>query len=563
MSSAQLPQSCSNRPGQAACLFAAVCVPLFYLVFYCPYGMDTTDFGYFYGYAWRILKGQAPYRDFFYIKPAFPLYWHAFWLWLSPENWQILLGKIGFMLEMLGVAWFGALYLKRLFSFTLVGLPVTLLATTGFIFGIHTFPYTPWHTADGALFSALALFCSVSNHFLLSGIFCALAFLCKQSFLLLPAALFLMLIFLKKWQPPFLFLTGFSVILGAWFLWLGHIQVMRRFMEMTTGQLSLSEALEAGILIYIRQNLLLPFLAFIPWLTAKLLKIKLPSYLLPCYCYIILLGFAYIHQVFTEQKWIGFGLSWPTFFLVTGVVEVFLPQYFLKEFLAPEYRKSRFHGAEAAGAGLLAAWSCAISGGYKIPAFMAVIPLFYFFLLHKKMGGNPAILAGLTLITGFVMFGAGQTWPYVFPERPLKRSEMIYDAGSIYPRASHVYVDRKMREKLAELKKLREEFGENYRTMPGFTIASFLNDDIPKGLSEWYIDWEINGKIEEACQDLIDNGTIIFMERDQADTARADHYERAGYGVPQKIRKNWKIIKETPNFIVFSPPESKNANSGE
>ena len=89
---------------------AAVLTPLAYLLFYTPYGMDTTDFGYFYGYAWRILEGQVPYRDFYYIKPALPLYWHAFWMWLTPENVNVLAGKAGFVAGMLAASWFAALF---------------------------------------------------------------------------------------------------------------------------------------------------------------------------------------------------------------------------------------------------------------------------------------------------------------------------------------------------------------------------------------------------------------------------------------------------------------------
>ena len=62
---------------RTASWLVALAVPLAYLFLYVPVGMDTTDFGYFYGFSWRILEGQFPYRDFFYIKPSLPLFWHA------------------------------------------------------------------------------------------------------------------------------------------------------------------------------------------------------------------------------------------------------------------------------------------------------------------------------------------------------------------------------------------------------------------------------------------------------------------------------------------------------
>ena len=141
---------------------AAVLTPLAYLLFYTPYGMDTTDFGYFYGYAWRILEGQVPYRDFYYIKPALPLYWHAFWMWLTPENVNVLAGKAGFVAGMLAASWFAALFLNRLFRLEALGLPLPLLATCGFVWGVHSFPHMPWHTVDGILFAGGALWAAVS-----------------------------------------------------------------------------------------------------------------------------------------------------------------------------------------------------------------------------------------------------------------------------------------------------------------------------------------------------------------------------------------------------------------
>ena len=123
--------------------------------------MDTTDFGYFYGHPWRILQGEVPYRDFAYITPPVALYWHAFWLRVTPDGISVLAGKISFLAEMLAVAWMGALYLNRVFDLKRLDLPVSLLATAGFVWGVHTFPPMPWHTVDGILFGSAALLAGI------------------------------------------------------------------------------------------------------------------------------------------------------------------------------------------------------------------------------------------------------------------------------------------------------------------------------------------------------------------------------------------------------------------
>lgn len=532
-------------------VIAAIAVPLLYLLFYTPYGMDTTDFGYFYAYAWRILQGQMPYNDFFYIKPAFPLYWHAFWLWLTPQNCQILAGKAGFCLSILAAAWLGTLYLSRLFDFAKLGISVPLLATCAFVFGIHSFPHMPWHTADGVLFCAGALYAAVSGWPLLAGMLAAAAALCKQSFALLPLAILLYLFVSRhKWLP---FAIAFACGIALWIAWLLCNGAWTSFREMTTGQLDIREALDAGILIYLRQNWLIPLAALLPFCIARMARKPLPQYLAPAYCYLLCLAAWYIYNVHTQKTWIGFGASWPTLFMLLGGAAMLFPGVFLMPY-ARQDAGTRFSASLGLGAVLVASWSVAISGGYKIPAFFSAPLIFAFFLWQRQFFGPVRNLAWTTLATGIIMFGIGYQYPYVFPARPLERTQFIYDAGEVYPQASGVKVDADMLARLKELKALRARYGANYKTLPGFSFAYYLNGDKPVVASDWLIDWEINGQIDNLYQELLDKNVTVFMERDQLDATQADAYARAGYGVPQRVRKNWRIVEETPHFVVFQRP---------
>ena len=543
-------------PKFAAAKFTAILVPLAYLVFYTPYGMDTTDFGYFYAYPWRILEGQIPYRDFFYIKPALPLYWHAFWLWLTPEKWQVLAGKAGFVVSMLASSWLGALTLGKMFNLRQIALPLPLLATCGFVFGVHSFPHMPWHTVDGVLFSAAALWLASLGRGFPAGILAACALLCKQSFLPVPIAVLVLLWFWQKRRIAMVYcLAALFASLAAVHIFLYANDALAPMREMTTGQLDINEALDAGILIYFRQNFWLPLAACLPWLLGLLCKKRLPAWLLPPCCYMAILCVFYIYSVMEQKAWIGFGASWPTLLMLIGAMEIFFPGFFLAPVVAvPEEPHPMFRASTGLGALLAASWCVAISGGYKIPAFFAVPLVFSLFVLHWRMGGNAGRLAWIVLAAGLVMFWVGYQYPYTFPARPLQRSDMTYDAGKIYPRASHVLVDKDMYERLAELKTLREKYGPAYKTLPGFSFAYYLNDDKAVLGSDWLIDWEINGQVDRVYQELLDKNLTVFMERDQLDTQKADAYDRAGYGVPQRVRKNWKIVDETPHFVVFQRP---------
>lgn len=535
---------------------AAVLTPLAYLGLYTPYGMDTTDFGYFYGYAWRILEGQVPYRDFYYIKPALPLYWHAFWMWLTPESLNVLAGKAGFVAGMLGASWCAALFLRKLFRLEALGLPLPLLAALGFVWGAHSFPHMPWHTVDGILFAGAALWAAVCGRPLAAGILAGSAMLCKQSFLLVPFGV-LLLIWLTRprLREVFYCLAAWLGLLALVYAFLRLAGAWTPFLRMTTGQLDIREALDAGILIYLRQNWWLPGLAMLPWLAARAVKKPLPAAAKPAYVYLLLLAACYIFEVLRDKTWIGYGLSWPTLFMMLGGVCILFPRFFLTAWLRDGISpRPRWRAAVGLGVGLLTAWSVAISGGYKIPAFFAVPLLFSLLLVHVRLGGKALPLAWFALFTGLLIFGVGHQYPYVFPVRPMPRSALTLDAGQIYPKARGVMVDAQMYAKLAELKQLRAKYGPRYKTLPGFSFAYYLNDDFPMYGSDWLIDWEINAEVDALYAELLEKKLTVFMERDQLDTLKADAYERAGYSVPQRVRREWRIVEETPHFVVFQPP---------
>ncbi|WP_165067157.1 hypothetical protein [Desulfovibrio sp. ZJ200] len=540
---------------------AAVLTPLAYLWLYTPYGMDTTDFGYFYGYAWRILQGQVPYRDFYYIKPALPLYWHAFWMWLTPESLNVLAGKAGFVAGMLGASWFAALFLRKLYRLEDLDLPLPLLATLGFVWGVHSFPHMPWHTVDGILFAGAALWAAVCGWPWAAGILAGSAMLCKQSFLLMPFGV-LLLIWLTRprRREVFYCLAAWLALLALVYAFLRHAGAWAPFLRMTTGQLDIREALDAGILIYLRQNWWLPALAMLPRLAAHAAKKNLPAAGQPAYIYLLLLAGCYIFEVLRGKTWIGYGLSWPTLFMILGGVCILFPQVFLTRWLrdgiAPH---PRLRASAGLGVGLLTAWSVAISGGYKIPAFFAVPLLFSLLLIHVRLGGKARPLAWFALLTGLLIFGIGYQYPYVFPTRPMPRSALTLDAGQIYPKARGVMVDAQMYAKLAELKQLRAKYGPRYKTLPGFSFAYYLADDPPMYGSDWLIDWEINAEVDALYAELLQKKLTVFMERDQMDTLKADAYERAGYSVPQRVRREWRIVEETPHFVVFQPPLAASA----
>lgn len=551
----------------------ALLVPLAYLWFYTPYGMDTTDFGFFYGYPWRILQGEIPYRDFYYINPSFPLFWHAFWLKVTPEHWGVLGGKAGFVAAMLAASWMLTLFLGKTFDLERMGVPAPLLATAGFVWGVHAFAHVPWHTVDGIFFAAAALWTGGAGHPLLAGLLACLSALTKQSYFFVPLGVATCLFFLRPRKREALY-TLAAALLGwlAWWAFLRHVGAWDAFRNLTSKPLDIAEALEAGIFIYLRQEWWLPALASVPWLAwfaarrfapATLSALRLPStlpqLLQPGILYLWLIAVRYVHEVFAVRSWTGFGESWPTLWLVLGGVCVLLPATVLRPWLRDAQAQgphALLRAATALGAPLLVAWSAGISGGYKTPALCALPLLFAFLLVHARLGGKAALAAWTALVLGLIMFRAGYEYPYTFPIKQLARAHLIYDAGEVFPKASGVMVDKDMYETLRELKELRARYGKNYRVLPGFPHAYYLTGDAPAFPSEWLLDWQIVNQFDKVYQELVDRDITVFMLRDQMDTEQADGYARAGYTVPQMVRKRWRIVEETPHFVVMRPPVS-------
>ncbi|MFN0015905.1 MAG: hypothetical protein ACKVU2_15285, partial [Saprospiraceae bacterium] len=169
-------------------LFFALVVA--YCLCYAPFGINETDGGFLTGLAWQVLSGKALYADVVYVRPPLPVWLRVLELHLLPEPFAVLGERWIFFFKVALYSWFGAAVLAQ-------GKSRWALAAFAFVLSVHCYPPAAWHTVDGLLFGAAAIWCQsnvpgVRGGFL-SGIFWAAMLLCKQSFypmavlLLLPA----------------------------------------------------------------------------------------------------------------------------------------------------------------------------------------------------------------------------------------------------------------------------------------------------------------------------------------------------------------------------------------
>ena len=493
---------------------------------------------------------------------------------------MVLAGKLGMLAELAAAAWMGTLYLSRIFDCERMGLSPPLLAALGFVWGVHSFPPMPWHTVDGVLFGSASLLAGISGWPILAGICAGACMLTKQSYLLVPLATAMMVFCCRaRKRETLLCLLGTVLILSMHYAVLRYFGAWEAFRAQTTGQLDINEALKAGIFIYLTQNWLLPSAAFAPYavwhvpallsrffparpvfpLLRRLRETPIPVFLQPVPLYFVMLAGVYTKMVLEEEVWIGFGDSWPTLLMILGGLCVLFPSACLRKHLNTDIQGLHppvpARAAVALGAALALAWSVGISGGYKIPAFFALPLMFCGVLAHLRLGGQARVLAWIMLVCGLGMFRVGYEYPYVFPVRPMPRVSLVHDAGQVYPKARGVYVDEEMLAKLQELRMLRERHGANYKTLPGFPLAYFLNNDVPVYPAEWVMDWWIAGQVEENYALLKERNIVVFMERDQMHVESPDAYASRRYSVPIRVSREWRKVDETEHFIVFMRPE--------
>ena len=209
----------------------------------------------------------------------------------------------------------------------------------------------------------------------LAGVLGGVAVLTKQSFLFVPVAAFLAALTFHSRRRAVGTAVGTALCLGAFVILCLHAGIWSAFREQTTGGLSLHEALEAGIFIYLRQPLGLPAVAAGGWLLLELaarLRRRAPRRAIlsrglirwliqPVPLYFLALTVWYVHTALTSREWIGYGASWPMLLVTLGGVMTLLPRHFLAPFARMDGLRSAAARSFGPSVGFGAALALALS----------------------------------------------------------------------------------------------------------------------------------------------------------------------------------------------------------
>jgi len=198
-------------------------------------GFNATDEGYLLSLGQRVLDGQMPYRDFFFLRTPLSIYIQAGLLAVFGDSYTILASRIVWLLQMLLAALLlSVVYHRYVSRIETVALLLTTFAASTLLMSF------PWYNYDAAVFAIVAAVLVFRRRFMAAGVAAALAMLCKQNYAaLLPGYIFLAL--LVQWRLPAVRLLtrrdilhlaiGWATPTALFFAWLGSLGLMSAFVD--------------------------------------------------------------------------------------------------------------------------------------------------------------------------------------------------------------------------------------------------------------------------------------------------------------------------------------------
>jgi len=520
-----------------------------YCLLYAPFGINETDGGFLSGLAWQVLCGKTLYADIVYVRPPLPVWLRALELYLLPEHLAVLGERWIFYLKVAAYSWLGAAVLAQ-------GAYRWQLAAFAFVLSVHCYPPAAWHTTDGLLFGALAIWCGSNvagwRGGFFSGLFLVATLLCKQSFY--PMALLLALP-LPPRTPNVteahrgpenterrggISAGAFLLGAGAFAAYLFSQNLLDPYWAMTTSATSSGQALQHGVLDYFRIQ---PVLA---GLTVLLLA---PA------------GWFWWKK---KHRQITFGLWVLWLAVLAGSYAWAIAER--QEFTAP-FAQTRLLFWVAVGYGawqhhsqlktqhskllpaLALCWCASVSWGYNLPVLFAVPWAYTALEISRTLfaAAFPQKRAGWWRIAAFFALLVLFRWGYAWVYRDGPRAAMTEHLGDIFPKISGIYSSPETAALYRDLADLTRRYGPNIKTLPAFPQANFLTGTRPPLPLDWVVEREMGAgrtlvEAEQARTPIIFLVEKTFAEKLQNDPEMA---------LANRIFTNGKVVEETQFFWVL------------
>ena len=510
-----------------------------YLFLYTPYGLENGDMGSIFGISWSIYNGYIPHVDFYYIKPAFPPFFHSLFLYLS-EDFAYIINRGFYFVQVFAFAWLTVDLLKNHFK-SINANSQYFLTTLAAIITIHNYPPMPWNTIDGVFFTVVGLYILLKKE---NWYWVGVATLCisfgvlsKQSFYFMPVFIAAYLIWNKSYIKLGTFIAfgvvfaassiGVLFVLGAW----------EPFIEQTFSFTSGGSFMEAGFKNYIRatyQNWNWLLLAgVLLWASRKPQMTPNTGITIVFLCIAGSLLYYYLgedsyHTVkaFMFQIW----------FLLAAA-------YVMWSAFKSKEKKYRLLLL------LLAlSWCASISNGFKTPISYAVpLVISLFVYLQENRSNVIHRWASVAVLATFLaVFWVGYQTIY----NDSNRAELTYNMGDIFTRLSGIKSDEATYKQYQQLKQLDAKY-DNYTILPSMTLGHYVtNTKNPIGV-DWVFNHHLADDIDTHVKMLEDKDVTVFLEPFEN---HKNNYEESSL-LTVYIKDNWVQVESTAYFRVYKKPD--------
>lgn len=235
-------------------------LPITLLLIFGRFGLEDSDSGFLAGMGWRILNGEIPYKDFYYVRPiASPLI-SAFWLYLLPDYGQDFMMRLVNYYQLIIQVFFTILILNKYYDFKKLELNIFLFSFISILITSIGTVYFQWHTTDGIFFAVLGFFVIAYLHdkyFLYmvgAGALFGVSALTKQNFLIAPILGVLFVFFQYGLRKSIHTALGIFIPFVLFFYYLKTNNIIDVFLLQNTGSTTIKDLLVSGVFSYFMGN---------------------------------------------------------------------------------------------------------------------------------------------------------------------------------------------------------------------------------------------------------------------------------------------------------------------
>jgi hypothetical protein len=525
-------------------------LPVYYFLAFGRFGFSERDDGFVLAYAWRVLNGEWPHRDFICVRPAVPAYLHALFLLLAPESIEIVFDRFMNYAMAAAANFFLFAAIDRWLPLARFHVNRFSMAAIGFIYSVHSFPPMAWTTTDGIFFCALSLYLLTRGpqfKWMFSGMLAViLGLLAKQSFILMPPAALAVVFALYGTRVVMVALASAAGI-SAFFAGAGALLgVLGPFLSQTTNTVGRGNVFfYSGVLTYLEHReyfyLILIFLVLRAVVSIPKIPVRVSMHVFgACVAAVSIATFyeslynTWTYRFFTTPYHMVRSLWW------LGGVFLFLLWQPLKvrASILPVF-------------GLLLAWSVSATNGYPTPALCSgplVFAIFYAGV--NRLSRRWALVATHLLLWG----GLGTyTFSNMYPYQSGPIWTCKYDMGQVFKKASFIKADKNAFDLFTELKELSAKYGPNFKTLPNIPNSNYLtNTRSPIGV-DWVSDYELPGEWKPTAEQLDASGAVVFLRTSlmESELLPVLNYGGINSTVTFYVKNTWKKIESRPHFDVY------------